>query len=1086
MKRIIAILLAVVLVAGGLGGLAYAQATNSGHLVAFDQPFRCADIEPDVDSVATDTELTGHYSWNLHIHNNSEQTVVDPTISVESSSYPGFPDGTFPAEWSKESLEPWEKWYEVNALSSTEPITFTLGYDSSRTMEPLAIPPGGGVQQVTIKVKPLDERYTTNPFMRVQVNGNVIEGSNTEPEGAVPTINPEGKAGIAWEFPDWGLGVEYTFTVQLQVENPMDVDLVHKPHVHMFVQSAEVLTEETGTTTTIYDEILGGEITYSVAADTWQWHRGIADCWMVDYKPLSQPLLEYEPMTGQKLVGHGAYGVFPPEGDGTYLEGAGSFTVTNPDCVSEITIDRVSIFDMDGTVIYEGDLFSVDWEGGGPVVTYWTEPLKPHEQRWIEVDSTMVYLRDQGCWEGDHIFFTVEIFWRWTDKEGLPLTGWAGGRIAKRAADGHIIEFQSGSATQMVNMEQVLTPEKEKEVTTLRLQTWQQPDDPLMQPLENFVQAVAESSGGSVQVELYPAVPLGEIAEAVRRGEVEMGLMYSTVLQYSPNVMDASQLPFLYNDDDGLMTAVQAGIGDLMSEALQEPNITILDWTTMAFSHLFSRETMLDEPSDVEGLQIRVPGLVIRAEAISEWGGEPVTMSLAEVYTALERGVIDGAALPPSLYVSLKLYELQQLAPYFFCEGYAFGGLAGLGINSDVWDSLDAKTQDDIAKAAGDYVVEMLETVKLVDEAALETIQGYGVEVKTLTPGERLVWREASQPVWEWWLEELGDARPVGEEIIAIALEHNPLLAPPKTLRLQTWFQPEDPLMQPLENFAQAVNNKSDLVRIELYPAVPLGEITEAVRRGDVEMGLLYCTVLQYSPNVMDASQLPFLYNDDDGLMAAVQAGIGDLLSGALQEPNITVLDWTTMGFSHLFSRETMLDEPSDVEGLQIRVPGLVIRAEAISEWGGEPVTMPASEMYMALRDELIDGASFPLHAYDAFKLYEVAPYFCVDYAFGGLAGLCINSDVWDSLDDNTRKIITKAAGNYVVEMLETVKDVDTEALQQIQQHPGFPVEVYTLSPEERLVWREASEDVWYDWADDVGPVGLEIIAIALEHNPLP
>lgn len=166
----------------------------------------------------------------------------------------------------------------------------------------------------------------------------------------------------------------------------------------------------------------------------------------------------HEPMTGQKLVGHGAYGVFPPEEDGTYLEVAGSFTVTNPDCVSEITIDRVSIFDMDGTVVYEGDLFTVDWEGGELVPTYCTEPLKPHEQRWIEVDSTMCYLRDQGYWEGDHIFFTVEIFWGWTDQKGLPLIGWAGTRVAKRAADGHIMEFQSGSQSPMVNMEQVLKP----------------------------------------------------------------------------------------------------------------------------------------------------------------------------------------------------------------------------------------------------------------------------------------------------------------------------------------------------------------------------------------------------------------------------------------------------------------------------------------------------------------------------------------------------------------------------------------------------------------------------------------------------
>ena len=76
-----------------------------------------------------------------------------------------------------------------------------------------------------------------------------------------------------------------------------------------------------------------------------------------------------------------------------------------------------------------------------------------------------------------------------------------------------------------------------------------------------------------------------------------MGLVFSKALQDSPSIMDASELLFLYNDDDGLMTAVQAGIGDLMSEQIKD--MTVLDWTTMGCYHLFSRDKMLDDPSDV-------------------------------------------------------------------------------------------------------------------------------------------------------------------------------------------------------------------------------------------------------------------------------------------------------------------------------------------------------------------------------------------------------------------------------------------------------------------------------------------------------
>jgi hypothetical protein len=446
-KKIFAIVLTAALVAGGLGVFAYAQA-DDGHLVAFDQPFRCAYIEPDVDSVAANTELSGHYSWNFHIHNNSEQPVDSPTISVESSSHPEwFPDGTFPASWLRDKLDPGEKWYQVSALSSTEPIIFTLGYDCSRTMEPLAIPAGGGEQMVTIKVKPVDERYTTNPYMRIFVSGTVVD--HTEPEGAVATINPEG---VTWDFRDWGLEVEYTFTAELQVENPLDVDLLHKPHVNMFVESAEFLSEEPGTSTSIYDEILGGEITYSVAtAGDWQWTRIIADCWLVEYKPLLQPLFEHEPMTGKKLVGQGACveWTYPNQTDVNHLDTG--FLLTNPDCVSEIAIERISVFGHDGTVLYEGPLrvkVNDDWE-------VYTGPLKPHEK----LQTSLSYYGLPEITHEVEMWYTVEIFWAWTDKEGLPLTGWAASVNVVRDGDtGEAIDIIMWGTTQMVNMKQKFEP----------------------------------------------------------------------------------------------------------------------------------------------------------------------------------------------------------------------------------------------------------------------------------------------------------------------------------------------------------------------------------------------------------------------------------------------------------------------------------------------------------------------------------------------------------------------------------------------------------------------------------------------------
>ena len=400
------------------------------------------------------------------------------------------------------------------------------------------------------------------------------------------------------------------------------------------------------------------------------------------------------PMTGQKLVGQGVYAewTYP---DGTDAKVETGFMLTNPDGVSEITIERISVFAYDGTVVYEGSLRVkvADDEWG-----VYIGPLKPHEtlQTGLEYYDLPELTQELEMW------YTVEIFWSGA-KDGLPLTGWAGTVQVKRDDTGEVVDVHLGSM-QMVNMEQVLKPEK---VTTLRLQTWYQTDNPLMEPLENFAQAVKKNSGGSIQVELYPGnalVPNWELAEAVKQGTVEMGLIFSSQLRDYSRVIDAGWLPFLYNDDDGLMAAVQAGIGGLMTEEMKAHNITTLTWTTTAFSHLYNRLVMADDqvvldhpiihPDDVAGLEIRVIGGMggahegMQWEAITEWGGTPVTLAFAEIYELLRDGKIHGAMHSPYNYEMMKFYEV---APYFSVD-YAFANLAGLCINSEVWNNLDKKT----------------------------------------------------------------------------------------------------------------------------------------------------------------------------------------------------------------------------------------------------------------------------------------------------------------------------------------------------------------------------------------------------------
>jgi len=221
-------------------------------------------------------------------------------------------------------------------------------------------------------------------------------------------------------------------------------------------------------------------------------------------------------MTGQKLVGWGGCAEWSSP-DEPYLVShlSTGFFVENPDAVSEIAIDRVCIFASDGELLYEDPLrVKVDgeWEE-------YTGPLKPHEKLLTGLEY---YELPPPKSEAEILCaYTVEIFWSWTDKEGLPLTGWATTlNVVRKATDPYdVVDIMVWRTTQMVNMEQVLKPEKPKKVYNIGVtQILTHPD--LDATRQGFIDQMADEGFiEGVNVNYDFRNPEGDLTEAERIAE---------------------------------------------------------------------------------------------------------------------------------------------------------------------------------------------------------------------------------------------------------------------------------------------------------------------------------------------------------------------------------------------------------------------------------------------------------------------------------------------------------------------------------------------------------------------------------------
>ena len=181
---------------------------------------------------------------------------------------------------------------------------------------------------------------------------------------------------------------------------------------------------------------------------------------------------------------------------------------------------------------------------------------------------------------------------------------------------------------------------------------------------------VRQMSGGRMDITVYGGgelIPALEGFDAVSNGAVEMnhGASY-----YWAGKIPASQffaaVPFGMNAQQ-MGSWIISGGGQKLWEEIYEPfNLQpiICGNTGVQMAGWFNKE--INTIEDLKGLKMRIPGL--GGKVLAKAGGTPVLVSGGEIYTNLERGVIDAAEwIGP--YHDYKM-GFHQVAKHYYYPGW--------------------------------------------------------------------------------------------------------------------------------------------------------------------------------------------------------------------------------------------------------------------------------------------------------------------------------------------------------------------------------------------------------------------------------
>ena len=205
---------------------------------------------------------------------------------------------------------------------------------------------------------------------------------------------------------------------------------------------------------------------------------------------------------------------------------------------------------------------------------------------------------------------------------------------------------------------------------------------------------LAERTNGQVKLSIISYVELGlagpETLDQVGNGTLDMVNIYTG---YVAGVLPAVEIQALWGVMDDWETSylMQADlvpdIDRILSDATGGGRVLNRSWFAGADQWFFGNKA-LATTDDFEGLKIRSHSTAM-SDFIGGLGAEPLFISAAELYTALERGNVDAAATSALLALPDRLYEVTD---YMNGPIIAFGYTNNV-INKDVWDRIPADLQ---------------------------------------------------------------------------------------------------------------------------------------------------------------------------------------------------------------------------------------------------------------------------------------------------------------------------------------------------------------------------------------------------------
>jgi tripartite ATP-independent transporter DctP family solute receptor len=264
--------------------------------------------------------------------------------------------------------------------------------------------------------------------------------------------------------------------------------------------------------------------------------------------------------------------------------------------------------------------------------------------------------------------------------------------------------------------------------TVLKLSHAHDQNHPIHKSMLYFSSYLDSISNGDIKVQIYPGEQLGkerEALELLQIGTLDITKVSAALIENFIQDFEIFGYPYLFKDINHYHRVLQSPVKDSLFQYVNNIKLVGLTFLDAGSRNIYTATKPISHTDDLKGLKLRVMQSNTMINMAKSLGASPTPIAMAELFTALQQGMVDGAENNlPTFYASRHF----EVCNYFHLTEHVF--VPDIFVFSEYkWNKLSEKNKAYVLEAAEKMALYHEKVWAGAENTALENLKKEGIEI---------------------------------------------------------------------------------------------------------------------------------------------------------------------------------------------------------------------------------------------------------------------------------------------------------------------------------------------------------------------